>query len=145
MWLPKAPQWVKNVSSELFERLETRISIAALEDLVHGVRPQLEQGLELCEHAGLRDGRTMVALVARRLNGDDELRNGAEPERGVMMQIIEDALPAPDFGRLVNIRLEDVVAVVSSDADTGRRVAAARRAHPWCRSHRLCRCVSAWT
>jgi hypothetical protein len=73
-------------------------------------------------------------LAARRLNGDDELRNGAERERGVMMQIIEDALPAPDFGRLVNIRLEDVVAVVSSDADTGRRIAAARRAHPWCRS-----------
>jgi hypothetical protein len=112
----------------------TRISIAALEDLVHGVRPQLEQGLELCEHAGLRDGRTMVALVATRQSRDGEFRNGAERERSVMMRIIEDALPAPDFGRLVNIRLEDVVAIVSSDADTGRRVAASLRAHPWCRS-----------
>jgi sugar diacid utilization regulator len=89
---------------------------------------------DLVEIAGPEPAVRATGLVVRAKHKVVELRNGAERERGVMMQIIEDALPAPDFGRLVNIRLEDVVAVVSSDADTGRRVAAALRAHPWCRS-----------
>lgn len=104
-----------------------RLSIGLLDDLLHGRAPLAGPALDLCERAGLRDGRCMVALIAR---NDEERGAGStlSPEATAARQIIEAALPASDFGRLIDIRGGEVVAIVSSGAETGRQVAELLRA-----------------
>lgn len=107
-----------------------RLSIAVLDDLLHGRLPQSGPALALCERAGLRDGRCMVVLIAR----DDEDRTAVgtlSSESNAAQQIIDSALPLADFGRLVDIRSDGVVAIVSSAAETGRQVAQLLRGVAW--------------
>jgi PucR C-terminal helix-turn-helix domain/GGDEF-like domain len=106
-----------------------RLSIAVLDDLLHGHAARSGPGLDLCERARLRDGACMVALVAR-ADQDRGGGNGLSPEGIATRQAIETALPPAEFGRLVDIRGDEVVAIVSSAAEAGRQAAQRLRAQP---------------
>ncbi len=105
----------------------TRLSIAVLEELLRGEPPRSIEALDHCARAGIGYGRPMVMLVARK-----EDAAGAAPfsadERGTLARAIDNALPQATFGRLVELRLDEVVAVISCAERPGKRAAEALRA-----------------
>ena len=104
----------------------TRVSIAVVGDLLRGESPRTREALALCASADIGDGRSMVVLVAKRV----EPVSGASfsvQERGALAQAVENALPRSQFGSLVDLGLDEVVAVVSCPANPGERVARAIR------------------
>jgi hypothetical protein len=104
-----------------------RLDIAVLDDLLRGRAPRSEAGLQICERAGLRDGRCMVALIAQ---GDSDQGPGGHLlfDSAARRRALELALPTPEFGTLLDVRSDELVAIVSSSVDTGARVASLLRA-----------------
>jgi PucR-like helix-turn-helix protein/diguanylate cyclase with GGDEF domain len=106
----------------------TRVSIAVLEDLLRGTTPETEEGRLLCARAGLGNGRSMVVLVAQPLRADDATADAAVHALAAIVEAIEATLLPPDFGRLVDIRAEQVIAIASGDGEVGRAAAVALHA-----------------
>jgi hypothetical protein len=105
----------------------TRVSITVLEDLLRGEYPRTKDAVDLCERANIGDGQLMVVAVARR----PPQANSHYParERSMLAEIIEAALSTPDLGRFIELRLDEIVAIVSSRDAPGARVARALRQH----------------
>jgi PucR-like helix-turn-helix protein/diguanylate cyclase with GGDEF domain len=107
----------------------TRVSIAVLEDLLGGTTPESEEGRTLCARAGLSNGRSMVVLVAQPLRtADVPVETAVHALAAVVAWIEASVLALPGFGRLVDIRAEQVIAIASGESEVGRAVAAALRA-----------------
>jgi hypothetical protein len=106
----------------------TRISIAVLEDLLRGEPPRTVEALDHIARADIGDGRPMVMLVARKVDATGAIPFPAD-ERGALARAIEDALPRATFGRLVELRLDEVVAVISCVESPGQHATQALRTH----------------
>ncbi len=103
----------------------TRLNIAAVDDLLHGQLPRDADALDLCAACGIADGRTMSVAVVRA--DRQESRPDSARRRGVLARALELAIPAEEFGRLINLRDNEIVLIVTSDSDTGSRLARALR------------------
>lgn len=105
----------------------TRVSITVLEDLLRGERPRTREALDLCEAANIGNHAPMVVAVARGIPQTG--RNYPAHERSILVQAIEAALPEGEFGRLVELRADEIVVIASSPSATGKRLTRALRDH----------------
>jgi sugar diacid utilization regulator len=104
-----------------------RTSIAVVGDLLRGEAPRTPETRALCQSADIGDGRSMVVLVAKRVPLGNSAPFSAH-QRGALVRAVESALPRSQFGRLVDLGLDELVAVVSSSPSPGVRTAHAIRA-----------------
>jgi hypothetical protein len=97
-----------------------RLSVAVVEDLLKGALPVSDEALALCGAQNIGGTRPMAVLLAR-------TTPFSALDRGAVARAIEAALPQDTFGRLVEVRADEVVAVASGEA-VGARMASAVRA-----------------
>jgi hypothetical protein len=99
----------------------TRTHVALIEDLLHGRQPGDLDTQALCERTGIYAGASIAIMVAR-LNRSG---NGKAFDRALELERLSDffhqALAQENFGRLIDIRKDEVLAVVAGAADTSRR------------------------
>jgi hypothetical protein len=110
----------------------TRAYVALIDDLLHGHAPRDPEAERLCALCGIRPRAPMAVAVARPLqsgNGHVDL----EVTLRSLVRLIEQVLPAADFGKLVDIRNGGVTAIVGSDAETARRLLTALRRNGFAR------------
>jgi sugar diacid utilization regulator len=99
----------------------TRLSIAVLESLLRGERPHSREGRELCETLGITAGRSLVAFAVRQAEPEPAM---SAQERSAAMRQIDAALPHATFGRLIDLRLNEIAGIISCAESAG--VAATR-------------------
>jgi hypothetical protein len=101
--------------------------VTLIEDLMLGHPPEARDTQELCERCGIVPGARVAVAVAR--CGD--ATNGARADRETALlrlsQTVEQAISSPGFGKLVDIRNGEVLAIVSSVGGTAAGVTAALR------------------
>jgi sugar diacid utilization regulator len=105
---------------KLMTARRTRAHVALIEDLLHGRQPGDLEAQTLSERCGIRSGAHIavaIARIRRSANGHDR---GGELER--LSDVFHQALASPAFGRLIDIRKDEVLAIVAGDADTSKRV-----------------------
>jgi hypothetical protein len=100
----------------------TRAHVALIEDLLHGRRPGDLDAQALCERTGIRSGAPVAVVIARITpSGNDKAFDRAfELER--LSQCLHRALTPEPFGRLIDIRKDEVLAIIAGSADTSRGV-----------------------
>jgi hypothetical protein len=100
----------------------TRAHVALIEDLLHGRQPGDLEAQTLCERCGIRSGASIAVAVARLGTGG----NGAAFDRGGALERLSDffhqALAAPAFGKLIDIRKDEVLAIVAGGAEISKRM-----------------------
>jgi sugar diacid utilization regulator len=100
----------------------TRARVALIEDLLHGRQPGDLEAQALCEQCGLSSGSPIAVAIARLKhagNGHAFDRSGAQ-ER--LSEFFHQALASPVFGKLIDVRKDEVLAVIAGGADTSKRV-----------------------
>jgi hypothetical protein len=102
----------------------TRLSIAVLESLLRGEIPHSREGRALCDSLNIVPDRALVVLVVR--HREKDLAVSAE-ERSAVARMIDGLLPCEDFGRLIDLRLNEIVGVISAAQDVGIAIARALR------------------
>jgi hypothetical protein len=110
----------------------TRTYVGLIDDLLRGHKPRGPEAERLCALCGIRPGAPMAVAVARPLrwgNGHIDL----EVTLRSLVRLLEQVLPAANFGRLVDIRDGRVTAIACSDADTARGLLAALRRNGFAR------------
>ena len=100
----------------------TRAHVALIEDLLHGRQPGDLDAQALCERTGIRSGAPVAVVIARVTpSGNDKAFDRAlELER--LSRCFHRALTPEPFGRLIEIRRDEVLAIVAGSADTSRGV-----------------------
>jgi sugar diacid utilization regulator len=106
----------------------TRTHVALIEDLLHGRQPGDLEAQALCERTGIGSGAPIAIAIARiRTSGNGRaFDRAAELER--LSEYFRLALAPEHFGRLIDIRKDEVLAIVAGTADTSKRVLKALRA-----------------
>jgi hypothetical protein len=110
----------------------TRTYVGLIDDLLAGHKPRDPGAERLCALCGIRPGAPHAVAVARPLrsgNGHIDL----EVTLRSLVRLLEQVLPAANFGKLVDIRDGRVTAIACSDADTARGVVAALRRNGFAR------------
>jgi hypothetical protein len=92
-----------------------RVSVAVVEDLLKGALPSSDEALALCGTQNIGGAAPMTVLVAR-----DRNEPFPAQARGALARAIEAALPPSEFGRLVEVRQDEVVAVASGERVSAR-------------------------
>jgi PucR C-terminal helix-turn-helix domain/GGDEF-like domain len=103
----------------------SRLISAVVEQLLRGEVPSREAERQLCEKAGMGDGNSMVVLVAQ---ASETPPGGSQRSHRDLVGLIERVLAGDRFGRLVESRADEVVALVSARAQTGTEVTQTLRA-----------------
>ncbi len=110
---------------KLFATRRTRAHVAMMEDLLRGVQPTGPEARDLCERCGIRPGAHMAIAIARPLP-----RSATDADAGVqgtLPQLIEQILTLDGLGKLVDVRDDDVIAIVAGHHRTSRAVEQALR------------------
>jgi hypothetical protein len=103
----------------------TRAHVALIEDLLHGRQPGDLEAQELCERSGIGSG-AYVAFAIARIGSASNARlidRAAELER--LSELFRKALAAQKLDHLIDIRKDEVLAIVSGAAETAKQVARA--------------------
>src|ERR1700730_15094882 len=103
----------------------TRAHVALIEDLLHGRQPGDLEAQGLCERCGMHSG-SPIAIVIGRVRVAENARafhGAAKLER--LSDFFHRALSPLAFGRLIDIRKDEVLAILTAGAQTSKRVLAA--------------------
>jgi hypothetical protein len=98
----------------------TRSYIGLVNDLLLGVQPSDPQSQRLCTLCGIRSGATMAVAVAKPHWPVKGNHIDLEATLRSFVRLFEQSLPPTRFGRLIDIRNNEVTAIASSDNDTSR-------------------------
>jgi len=105
---------------------QTRSFVHLVNELLRGVAPAEQELRRLCALRGIQPGAQLAVTVARPL-----LVPGHHADREVTLRSLarrlEQALQPTMFGTLVDVRDNQVTAIVCSDGDTGRNLLQALR------------------
>ena len=105
----------------------TRAYVGLIDDLLRGLQPRDAEAKRLCALCGIRPGAPMAIAVARPLQSGNGNPIDLEVTLRSLVRLVEQALPAVTFGKLVDIRDGAVTAIACSDADTARQLLEALR------------------
>src|SRR5579872_596149 len=108
------------VEEKLVTVQSARTHVAVIEDLLCGVVPKDTEAQRICALCGIRPGECLAVIVAR-LTSVDDGQMDFEAKLRALGQLIERALPASGFGKLIDIRNCEITGVISSDRDTAQR------------------------
>jgi hypothetical protein len=99
-----------------------RTHVALIEDLMHGRQPGDLEAQALCERCGIRAGASMAVVIGRpRTTGN----GGTAGHSGALARLSErfhQALDSPALVMLIDIRNDEVLAIIAGGAETSRRV-----------------------
>jgi sugar diacid utilization regulator len=105
----------------------TRAHVTLIEDLMLGHKPDAAETRELCERCGILPGARVAIAIARSDPSAEAARTDRDATLRHLLQTVEQAIPSGAFGKLVDIRNGEVLAIISSAGDTAGGVAAALR------------------
>ena len=103
----------------------TRSYVAVMDDLLRGTLPTDAEAQRLCKLCGIRPGAPLSIAVAR----PDQAENGKTIDLEVTLRsfvrLIEQVLAPGTFGRLIDIRGNEVTTIACSESDVGQGLAKA--------------------
>lgn len=105
---------------------ETGSYARLMDNLMRGVEPAEPELRRLCAQRGLRAGAPMVVALARPQQAGDRPADREVALRS-LARLLEQALSPTRFGVLIDVRDNQVAAIVCSDSGTGRTVLQALR------------------
>jgi PucR C-terminal helix-turn-helix domain/GGDEF-like domain len=114
------------VEERLMGAQNTRSHVGVIDGLLRGVEPTDPEGQRLFALCGLRHAVPMTVVIVRPL-GDERPGIDLEVTLRSIVRLLDQALPASRFGKIVDMRDGEVVAIICSDGDTGRKVLQALR------------------
>ncbi|HLM97894.1 MAG TPA: helix-turn-helix domain-containing protein [Bryobacteraceae bacterium] len=108
--------------------VEERLSVAQnteaytglIDGLLRGVEIRDTQARRLSALCGILPGAPMAVAVARQLPSSDGKQMDLEVALRSFVRLVEQAVPSAVFGRLVDIRNDEVIVILCSHADTAR-------------------------
>jgi hypothetical protein len=101
----------------------TRAHVALIEDLLRGRQPGDLETQALSERCGMHSGSPIAVVIGRiSHSGNGQFHGAANLER--LSDFFHRALSPLAFGRLIDIRQDEVLAIVTAGADTAKRVLA---------------------
>jgi hypothetical protein len=98
----------------------TRAYVRLMDDLLAGREPGDTESRRLRTLCGIRPGAAMAIAVARPFQSGNGKPIDLDVTRRSLGRLVHQVLPSAVFGRLVDIRNDEVVVIASSDADTAR-------------------------
>jgi hypothetical protein len=98
----------------------TRTYAGLIDDLLRGLEPRGAEAQRLRTLCGIRPGAPMAVAVARPFAAGNGKQIDLEVTRRSLVRLVREVLPSAAFGKLVDIRNDEVTVIVSSDADTAR-------------------------
>jgi hypothetical protein len=101
--------------------------VALIDDLIRGQEPREAAAQRLCTLCGIRPGAPMAVLIARSLQPGNGKQIDLEVTLRSFVRVIEQALPPETFGKLVDVRNNEVIALACREGDTGRSLMQALR------------------
>ncbi len=111
----------------------TQTYVDLIDDLLRGLHPRDPQAQRLCAMCGIRSGASMAVLVARPRSSENGAPIDLEVTLRSLVRLIEQVLPAASFGKLIDIRNDEVTAIICSKTDTARTLVQALRRHAFLR------------
>jgi hypothetical protein len=105
----------------------SRTYVGLIDDLLRGLAPREAEAQRLSALCGIRAGAPIAIAVARPLKRRAESPADVDVALRSLVRLIEQILPSPAFGRLVDIRNGEAMAIVCSESDTARGLADALR------------------
>jgi PucR C-terminal helix-turn-helix domain/GGDEF-like domain len=107
------------------EARHNRAHVALIEDLLHGRQPGDLDARDLCARTGIGSGAVVAIAIARigSVSNGRPIERASELER--MSEIVHEALAAETFGKLIDVRTDELLAIVSGRAETAKQVAKA--------------------
>jgi hypothetical protein len=115
------------VEDGLIVAQETRSYAVLINDLMRGIVPSDGELQRLCALRGIRPGAPLVIAVAKPLLPIDDQPVDLEVTLRSFVRLFEQVLSPAVFGSLVDVRNNQVTAVVCSEVDTGRKLLQALR------------------
>ncbi len=97
--------------------------------LLRGVEIRDTQARRLSALCGILPGAPMAVAIARQLPSSDGKQVDLEVALRSFVRLVEQAVPSAVFGRLVDIRNDEVIVILCSHADTARGFQKALRRH----------------
>jgi hypothetical protein len=98
----------------------TRAYARLIDDLLGGREPSDREARRLRTLCGIRPGAPMAVAVARPFQSGNGKPIDLDVTRRSLVRLVNQVLPSAVFGRLVDIRNDEVIVIVSSDVDTAR-------------------------
>lgn len=98
----------------------TRAYVRLIDDLLRGLDPRDPEARRLRILCGIRPGAPMAVALARPFPSGNGKQIDLDVTRRSLARLVQEVLPSAYFGKLVDIRNDEVAAIVSSDADTAR-------------------------
>jgi len=99
---------------------DTRAYAGLIDDLLRGVEPRGGEGQRLRTVCGIRPGAPMAIAVARPFPSSNGKQIDLDVTRRSLVRLIQQVIPSAVFGKLVEIRNDDVVVILSSETDPAR-------------------------
>ena len=101
----------------------TRVHVSLVEDLMHGRQPGDLATQGLAERCGITPGVRIAVAIARLLHPGNDATIDRETELRRLAQNLDRILSSYRFGKLVDMRNGEVLAIVVGATDTARGVA----------------------
>ncbi len=99
----------------------TRAHVALIEDLLHGRQPGDLEAQGLSERCGMHSGSPIAVVIGRiSHSGNGRFHGAGKLER--LSGFFHRALSPLAFGRLIDIRKDEVLAILTAGAQTSKRV-----------------------
>jgi hypothetical protein len=102
-----------------------RAHVALIEDLLHGRQPGDLEAQGLSERCGMHSGSPIAIVIGRVRVAENGLRFDGAAKLERLSDFFDQALSPLAFGRLLDVRKDEVLAIVTAGADTSKRVLAA--------------------
>jgi hypothetical protein len=108
------------VEEGLIVAQSTRSYVRLIDDLLRGIQPRDGESQRLCALCGIRPGEPMAVAVARPHQSENGNHVDVEVTLRSFVRLVEQVLPPTTFGRLVDIRNNEVTAIACSGTNTAR-------------------------
>jgi hypothetical protein len=107
----------------------SRACAGLIAKLLRGVEPRTAEARQLRTLCGIVPGASMAVAIARPFPARSGKPVDVEVTLRSVVRLLQQMLPASSFGKLVDIRDGEVVAIVSSHGDTARGLVNVLRRH----------------
>jgi hypothetical protein len=98
----------------------TRRYVNLIDDLLRGTEPRDAEAQRLCALCGIRPASPIAVAVARLHHGGNDDRIDHQVTLRSLVRLIDQVLPSATFGRLVDIRNDEVTVIACSETATAR-------------------------
>jgi hypothetical protein len=115
------------VEERLIVAQSTRTYVGIIEDLLRGLQPRDAEAQKLCALCGIRPDASMAIAVVRPFQSGNGEQLDLEVTLRSFVRLIEQALPAATFGKLVTVQNGELTVIACSDTDTARGLMQALR------------------